>query len=285
MRIETLKLWDGSHIPRFGMGTWNIGEDKNKRKAEIEALVTGLEEGVCMIDTAEMYGDGLSEELVGEAIFGKNRESLYLVSKVLPYNACKDKLEQSLDASLKRLGVDYLDLYLYHWRGTYDLYETVSEMERMVKKGKICRWGVSNFDTKDMIELLNIPGGEHCSVNQVLYHLGSRGIEYELLPFLKEKGIPVMAYCPLAQGGSLKNKLLSSPVLNEVAGKYSVSIMQLLLMFVVHNDNVCAVPKSAMKEHVLQNLRALEITLSEEDFSKMSSAFPAPNCKTYLEKV
>lgn len=285
MKIETLKLWDGSSFPKFGLGTWYLGLDPSKQKEEMEALLAGINEGVTMIDTAEMYGDGLSEELVGQAIKGMDRESLYLVSKVLPTNAGGDRLEKSLDASLKRMGTDHLDMYLYHWRGSYLLEETVDKMEEMAQKGKILHWGVSNFDTDDMIELLNVPNGDHCAVNQVLYHLGSRGIEYELLPYLKEKGIPVMAYCPLAQGGDLKNQLLSSPVLKEVSDKYSISIMQLLLSFVMHDDYVCPIPRSGNKEHVLQNIKALGVKLSDEDYDKISSAFPAPDHKTDLDVV
>ncbi len=285
MHIESLKIWDGSYMPKFGIGTWELGEKPELRNDELEALEAGINQGVSMIDTAEMYGNGLSEELVGEAIKGVSRESLYLVSKVLPSNAGGNRLEKSLDASLKRMGVDYLDMYLYHWRGTYSLEETVDKMEDMVQKGKILHWGVSNFDTDDMEELLSVPHGNHCSVNQVLYHLGSRGIEYDLMPFLKEKGIPVMAYCPLAQGGSLRNQILSNTVLQEVANKYSISVMQLLLAFVMRNEIVCPIPKSGKKEHVLQNLKALEIEISDQDISRIDKAFPAPDHKTYLDTV
>ncbi len=285
MEEKYITLWDQSQFPKFGMGTWFLGENQSTRQAEIEALRTGLKEGVSMIDTAEMYGDGRSEELVREAISGVKRESLYLVSKVLPSNAGGSRLEKSLDASLKRLGVDHLDMYLYHWRGSYALEETVDKMEEMVKKGKILRWGVSNFDTDDMEELLGVPNGNHCSVNQVLYHLGSRGIEFDLLPFLKEKKIPVMAYCPLAQGGSLRNQLLSNPQLKEVAEKYGISVMQLLLVFVMQDEFVAPIPRSGNPDHVKQNIKALEVELSEEDYKKVSDAFPSPNHKTYLDVV
>ncbi|MCR5546151.1 MAG: aldo/keto reductase [Lachnospiraceae bacterium] len=285
MEEKYITLWDQSQFPKFGMGTWFLGENQSTRQAEIEALRTGLKEGVSMIDTAEMYGDGRSEKLVGEAISGVSRDSLYLVSKVLPSNAGGSRLEKSLDASLKRLGVDHLDMYLYHWRGSYALEETVDKMEEMVKKGKILHWGVSNFDTDDMEELLSVPNGNHCSVNQVLYHLGSRGIEYDLLPFLKKQNIPVMAYCPLAQGGSLRNQLLSNPVLKEVAEKYGISVMQLLLVFVMQDEFVAPIPRSGNPDHVMQNIKALEVELSEEDYKKVSNAFPAPNHKTYLDVV
>lgn len=283
--VEGLKLRDGSFLPRLGMGTWFIGENPKTREDEINALRTGLDKGLTLIDTAEMYGDGNSESLVGEAIKQRKRDSLFLVSKVLPSNAGGERLEKSLDASLKRLGTDYLDMYLYHWRGSFNLEETVYRLEQMVSKGKILRWGVSNFDTADMEELLSVPGGEKCCVNQVLYHLGSRGIEYELLPFLKNYGIPVMAYCPLAQAGTLKSRLLSSPVLKTVADKYSISVMQLLLVFVLHAENVCAIPRSGNAEHVKQNVEAASIELEEEDFRLISEAFPAPDHKTYLDVV
>lgn len=282
---RTIRLNDGSDLPVLGMGTWFMGENRAIRAEEIDALRTGIDEGIRLIDTAEMYGSGLSEELIGEAIKGIDRESLYLVSKVLPSNAGSSSLERSLDASLKRLGTDHLDLYLYHWRGSYPLEETVAKMEDMVRKGKIKRWGVSNFDTDDMEELLAVPNGSHCTVNQVLYHLGSRGIEFELLPFLREKNIPVMAYCPLAQAGTLQRKLLSDPTLQSVAGKYGVTVMQLLLMFVLHADHVCAIPKSGKAEHVKLNVQAAEIRLEDEDYRKISDAFPAPTHKTYLDIV
>ncbi|MBQ7615984.1 MAG: aldo/keto reductase [Butyrivibrio sp.] len=285
MDIRNLQLRDGSDFPCLGMGTWYIGEIPENRAAEIDALHAGLDEGVTLIDTAEMYGSGRSEALIGEAIRGISRDSLYLVSKVLPSNAGGSKLEKSLDASLKRLGTDHLDMYLYHWRGSFALEETVDKMETMVKKGKILRWGVSNFDTDDMEELLSVPKGENCCVNQVLYHLGSRGIEFELLPFLKEHRIPVMAYCPLAQGGGLRDELLSNPVLKEVANKYGVSVMQLLLMFVLQNDNVSAIPRSGKAAHVKQNVEAAGMKLLKEDFDRISDAFPAPDHKTFLDVV
>ena len=285
MEFRTLKLKDGSEFPSIGMGTWYLGESIHDRDRELEALRAGMDEGIRLIDTAEMYGNGRSEELIGEAIRGINRDSLYLVSKVLPSNAGGSRLEKSLDATLRRLGTDHLDMYLYHWRGSFSLEETVDRLQAMVKKGKIKRWGVSNFDTDDMEELLSVPGGNKCCVNQVLYHLGSRGIEFELLPFLKEKNIPVMAYCPLAQGGDLRRQLLSDPILKEVANKYGVSVMQLLLMFVLHDDNICAIPRSGRAEHVRQNAEAASLKLIDEDYRRISDAFPAPDHKTYLDIV
>jgi len=285
LQYKDLKLKDGSAFPKLGLGTWTLGDDPSRFEEEKAAIRAGINEGIYLIDTAEMYGNGLSEELVGAAIKGLNRDELYLVSKVLPENAGGNKLEASLDASLKRMGTDYLDMYLYHWRGQYPLAETVERLEDMVRKGKILRWGVSNFDTADMKELLSFPAGKNCMVNQVLYHLGSRGIEYELLPFLKEEGIPVMAYCPLAQAGSLKDKLVDNPVLKEVASAYGITVMQLLLAFVMRMENVSAIPKSGKKSHVIANARVRDIYLSDEDYKRVSDEFPAPTSKVRLDVV
>jgi len=196
LKQHVAELPDGREMRALGQGTWRMGEDESKRDAEIEALRTGLDCGLHVIDTAEMYGEGKSESLVGEAIRDR-REDVLLVSKVYPHNAGGDKLVQACDATLERLGTDYLDLYLLHWRGNIPLEETVDGLEQLKADGKIRAWGVSNFDVDDMKELLALPNGKHCAVNQVLYHLGSRGVEYDLLPFLQEQGIPMMAYAPL----------------------------------------------------------------------------------------
>lgn len=285
MIYKDLILKDGSKLAKLGLGSWNLAMNLSKREDEIEAIRRGISEGINLIDTAEMYGNGASESLIAEAIKGINRNELYLVSKVLPENAGGNRLETSLDASLKRLNTDYLDLYLYHWRGDYPLEETVDRLEEMVKKGKILRWGVSNFDIDDMKELLAIPAGKNCMVNQVLYHLGSRGIEYELLPFLKEEGIPVMAYCPLAQAGSLKDKLVDNPVLKEVASAYGITVMQLLLAFVMRMENVSAIPKAGKISHVIANARVRDIYLSDEDYKRICDEFPAPTSKVRLDVV
>lgn len=285
MIYKDLILKDGSKLAKLGLGSWNLAMNLSKREDEIEAIRRGISEGINLIDTAEMYGNGASESLIAEAIKGINRNELYLVSKVLPENAGGNRLETSLDASLKRLNTDYLDLYLYHWRGDYPLEETVDKLEKMMKKGKILRWGVSNFDIDDMKELLAIPAGKNCMVNQVLYHLGSRGIEYELLPFLKKERIPVMAYCPLAQAGSLKDKLVDNPVLKEVASAYGITVIQLLLAFVMRMENVSAIPKAGKISHVIANARVRDIYLSDEDYKRICDEFPAPTSKVRLDVV
>ena len=280
-----LKLKDGSQMPRLGMGAWCLGDDKARRNEEIEALQAGIEAGMTLIDTAEMYGSGRSEELVGEVIKDYDREKLFLVSKVYPHNAGKGNIENSIKNSLKRLGTDYLDMYLLHWRGSIPLSHTVQCMEELVRQGLIRSWGVSNFDTDDMKELMKVPDGKNCAVNQVLYHLGSRCIEYDLLPWQRENDIPVMAYCPIAQAGALRASLTESPVLKEIAERNKISVVQLLLMFVLKRDNIIAIPRSGKKEHVIENSRGLDFELSDEDMSLIDSAFPPPTKKTYLDIV
>ncbi|HSP47480.1 MAG TPA: aldo/keto reductase [Clostridiaceae bacterium] len=282
---DTFILNDGTPMPRLGQGTWYMGEDKKERDREIEAIRTGIENGMTLIDTAEMYGEGRSEELVGEAIRGLDRESLFIVSKVYPYNAGRPEIFRSCEASLKRLGTDYLDLYLLHWRGSVPLEETVECMNELVAEGKIRNWGVSNFDADDMEELLSIPGGENCRVNQVLYHLGSRGIEYDLLPMMADEGIAVMAYSPMAHSERSRNRLTSHPVVREVAESYGVTPEQLLLAFVLSKKHVIAIPKSGTPEHVKENAEAVSIELYSEDLERLMEAFPAPNHRTPLDML
>ncbi|MCP1223431.1 aldo/keto reductase [Sebaldella sp. S0638] len=202
-------LRDGGQVNAIGQGTWRMGEKHSEKLKEVKVLRLGIDLGMTLIDTAEMYGSGGAEEITGEAVKGI-RDKVFVVSKVYPQNADKKRAVLSCENSLKRLGTDYIDLYLLHWRGSVPLHETVDVMEQLVKDGKIKRWGVSNFDVKDMEELWKIPKGSNCAVNQVLYHLGSRGIEYDLLPWCRGKGLPVMAYCPVAQGGVLREELLGN---------------------------------------------------------------------------
>ena len=232
-----------------------------------------------------MYGNGKSEELIGEAIKPFDREKLYLVSKVYPHNAGRGKIRRSLDQTLEHLGTDHLDLYLLHWRGSIPLRETVECMEEFVQQGKIESWGVSNFDTDDMEELWSVPKGKHCVVNQVLYNLGSRGVEYDLLPWLAQHGVALMAYCPLAQGGRLRKEMQSNPILLKIAGKYGITVMQLFLAFVLQNEHMTAIPRSGKKEHVLENAAVQEVVLSEEDRVALNKAYPAPKMKVPLDIV
>ena len=280
-----IQLKDGTRMPKMGMGTWCLGDHQATRETEIDALRAGIDAGIKMIDTAEMYGEGKSEELVGQAIRGYKRDDLFLVSKVYPHNAGKKNIFHSVEQSIKRLGTDYLDLYLLHWRGNIPLNETVECMEELVRGGKIRYWGVSNFDTSDMEELFRVDAGSNCAVNQVLYHLGSRGIEYDLVPWLKEYGVPVMAYCPLAQAGSLRQDMMENAVLRDVASHYGITVMQLLLAFVLHQDNMAAIPRSGSRGHVLENIEAGNVVLEPQDLKRICEEYPAPNGKQPLDIV
>lgn len=280
-----IRLKDGILLPRVGIGTWFIGDNMATRDQEIEAICAGIEAGIKVVDTAEMYGQGRSEQLVGQAISKYKREDIFLVSKVLPSNAGRQKIRKSLRHSLKLLRTDYLDMYLLHWRGSVPLEETVRCMEELVEEGRIRRWGVSNFDVDDMEELIRIPGGENCAVNQVLYHLGSRGVEYELLPWLKSHDIPLMAYCPLAQAGELRKELLKNSQLQKTADKYQISVIQLLLAFVLQKENVFAIPRSGKKEHVLANWEVRDLILEKEDMEILNREFSAPKRKVPLDIV
>lgn len=285
MEQQTILLANKTPMPVLGMGTWFLGEDRRTRQAEIEALRTGLDSGITLIDTAEMYGEGLSEKLIGEAIQGYDRSRLFLVSKVYPHNAGRAHIFQSVQRTLRHLQTDYLDLYLLHWRGGIPLEETVACMEQLVREGKIKSWGVSNFDTDDMEELWSVPDGNHCVVDQVLYHLGSRGVEYDLLPWLRSHHVAMMAYCPLAQAGTLQKALLKSPAVQEVANAHGVQPMQVLLAFVMAQKDVIAIPRSGNAAHVRENLAAAGLALTPEELEKLNRAFPAPDHKTYLDIV
>lgn len=283
--MNEIILSNGNHMPRLGQGTWFMGEDRSLESQEIESIQTGIEHGMNLIDTAEMYGEGKAERLVGKAIRTYNRSKLFLVSKVYPHNAGRTHIFQSCENSLKRLNTDYLDLYLLHWRGSIRLAETVDCMEELVAKKKIKQWGVSNFDIDDMEELWSIPNGSNCVVNQVLYHLGSRGIEYALLPWLREHHVPVMAYSPIAQGGTLKKQLLSNPAVLELARQYQASPMQILLSFVLHQEGIVAIPKSSNPKHTIENARVAELILTPQERKLLEDQFPAPRHKTYLDMI
>lgn len=276
-------LRNGIQVPALGLGTWFLGEKKTAREQELESLKAGISAGMTLIDTAEMYGNGKAEKLVKEAIAENKRENLYLVSKVLPNHAGRHQLEQALDESLKRIGVEYLDLYLYHWRGSYPLEETVAELERVKKAGKIKDWGVSNFDIDDMEELWLVPGGRNCLVNQVLYHTGSRGIEYSLLPWMRKHDVALMSYCPLAQAGTLRRGILNSPVLKEIAQKHNATVEQIMLAWNIRDGHTIAIPRSGKAEHTLLNAGADEIQLTEEDYKAIDQAYPPPTKKEYLD--
>lgn len=277
-------LLAGQRLPAIGQGTWYMGEDASARREEAMALRAGVDCGLTLIDTAEMYAEGGAEEVVGEAIRGI-RDRVSVVSKVYPWNAGGSNMAAACEASLRRLGTDHLDLYLLHWRGNYSLQETVTAMEKLVEQGKIRHWGVSNLDYADMQELLQVKGGEACAANQVLYHLASRGIEYDLLPWCQQHSMPVMAYCPLAQAGRLRRGLFANPTVQAIANAHQATVAQVLLAWVIRQHGIMAIPKAATVKHVEENAAALTLTLSEEEQALLDSAFPAPGHKTALDVV
>ena len=288
---ETLLLPDGSLMPRLGQGTWQMAEDDTKAEREIAGLRHGFDLGFRLIDSAEMYADGKSELLVGKALKGYRREDFFLVTKVLPENANRKRIYSSLDRSLTLMGTDYADLYLLHWRGDADLGEVVACMEDLKRKGKIRRWGVSNFDVQDMEDLWRVPDGRNCCVNQILYNLGSRGIEYDLIPWQRERGVPFMAYCPVGQAGALvtqdrvsKEMMVRDENVRAVAARHGASIVQILLAFVLRLEDFAAMPKAVGFDHIEENYAVKGISLTEEDIEQLSRSFPAPTEKTPMEK-
>ena len=284
MAERTIRFGEHSAVPLIGQGTWFMGENPALRAQESAALRAGIDLGLTVIDTAEMYADGGAEEVVGEAIRGQ-RERVVLVSKVYPWNAGGRKIASACEESLRRLNSDYLDLYLLHWRGDYLLQETVAGMDALVAQGKIRRWGVSNLDYDDMQELWQADGGEQCATNQVLYHLASRGIEHDLLPWCQQQRLPVMAYCPLAQAGRLRNGLLNHTVVKNIAQARGVTAAQILLAWVISHRGVMAIPKASSIEHVRQNAAVLDIVLNGEELALLDNAYPAPARKTPLDMV
>jgi diketogulonate reductase-like aldo/keto reductase len=274
---RTLTLPSGEGIPVLGQGTWHMAENPQRRADEIAALRLGIELGMTLIDTAEMYADGGAERLVGEAIKGR-RDEVFLVSKVLPENATRFGTVAACERSMKRLGVDEIDMYLLHWRGTVPLEETFEAFDTLVGAGKIRHWGVSNFDVADMQELVNIPGGDEVAVDQVLYNLAHRGIEYDLLPWCRDGGVPIMAYSPIEQG-----RVLREPALHAIAARHpGATAAQLALAWVLRQDGVCAIPQSGRPDHVRENRGALDVRLTPEDLADLDLAFPPPTRKQPL---
>ena len=275
--VRTTTLASGERIPVLGVGTWRLAEQPEARREETDALRLGIDLGMTLIDTAEMYADGATEELVGEAIEGR-RDEVFLVSKVLPSNGGATATVRACEGSLRRLRTDRLDLYLLHWRGSTPLGETVDAFSRLVGDGKVRRWGVSNFDTSDMEELADLPAGGAVATDHVVYSLAHRGIEHGLLPYCLARGIPLMAYSPLDQG-----RLLGDPVVQTVAGRHGTSSAQVALAWVLRHDGVIAIPKAGTPEHVRENHRALDLELTDEDMADLDQAFPPPAERRPLE--
>ena len=277
--MKTVELPSGDKVPALGQGTWNIGDSRASRSEEIAALRLGMDLGLTLIDTAEMYGEGKSEELVGEAITGR-RDEAFLVSKVYPHNASRKGVVLACERSLKRLGTDRLDLYLLHWRGNIPLGETMEAFMTLQKAGKIRHYGVSNLDLDDMQELWKAPGGKGVQANQLLYNLTRRGIEYDLLPWMGERKVPVMAYSPVEQARLLKQRGLI-----EFAKRHSVTPAQAALAWLLARDDVIAIPKAGDRKHVQDNAGALRISLSTEQLSELDKVFPPPKGPVPLEML
>jgi diketogulonate reductase-like aldo/keto reductase len=277
--MKTVTFPDGETVPALGQGTWNMGDHASKRAEEIATLREGLDAGATLIDTAEMYGDGASESLIGEALAGR-RDDAFLVSKVYPHNASRAGLVAACERSLKRLKTDRLDLYLLHWRGSFPLAETIAGFEQLVDAGKIRRWGVSNFDAEDMTELSDIKGGNACAVNQVLYNLSRRGIEWDLIPWAQNRRVPIMAYSPIEQA-----RLTKHAGLTQLAASLDVTPGALALAWVLDRDGIIAIPKTSTRAHFRDNLKCLDITLTPEICAALDQLFPPPKRAMRLEML
>ncbi|KQS97941.1 MULTISPECIES: aldo/keto reductase [unclassified Rhizobium] len=277
--IPTTAFPDGRTVPVIGQGTWHMGENKKTAADEAKSLRHGLDLGMTLIDTAEMYADGGAERVVAEAIKGR-RGDAFLVSKVLPSNASREGTIRACEASLKRLGVEQIDLYLLHWRGRYPLAETVEAFETLKQAGKIGAWGVSNFDLDDMDELYGVPNGGNVATNQVLYNLNRRGIEYDLLKDSRKSGIPVMAYSPLDE-----SRLLRHPDLVHIAKAHQATVAQVALAVLIRNPGVIVIPKTGMPERVRENRAAVDVHLTPDDLEILDRTFPPPRKKMPLEMI
>jgi len=277
--MRTVRLPSGEEMPAFGQGTWHMGESRGKRTDEIEAIKFGLDLGVTLIDTAEMYADGKSEEIVGEAIAGR-RDNVFLVSKVYPHNATRRGAVAACERSLKRLKTDRIDLYLLHWRGEAPFAETLAAFTALKRAGKIRHYGVSNFDRADMEELALEPGGNDVQTNQVLYNLARRGVEWDLKPWLREHRIPVMAYSPIEQA-----RLVRDPKLSAFARRHELTAAQVALAWLLQDDDTIVIPKSADRERMKENLSALVIRLTPAQLDELDRMFPPPCAPRVLEML
>lgn len=273
------KVTDSMLASRLGQGTWYMGDSADRRDEEIRTLQVGIDLGMVVIDTAEMYGNGRSEELVGEAIRGR-RHGVFLISKVLPSRASKDGVVESCEKSLTRLDTDYLDMYMLHWQGEYPFEETVTGMMTLLEQGKIRSWGVSNLDVDAMEDLFAVSSGETCAANEILYNLSRRGVEFDLLPWCREHSLPIIAYAPLEQG-----RILSNRTLTLVAERHNANPAQIALAWVLRDPDVVVIPKAGSVSHVRENAASWDIQLTEDDLVMLENTFPAPKRKKDLEML
>jgi diketogulonate reductase-like aldo/keto reductase len=274
--LPQLTLPKGERVPAFGQGTWHMGEDRRRAGEEAEALKLGIELGLTLIDTAEMYGSGRAEEIVAEAAQGQ-RDQLFIVSKVLPYNASRKGTIEACERSLKRLETDRIDLYLLHWRGSVPLAETLEAFMRLQRDGKIRHHGVSNFDLDDMQEWVALSGGDTVAANQILYNLQRRGPEWELIPWCRERRVAIMAYTPLGQGRMLQNRALA-----DIAERHNATPAQIALAWLLRQDGMMVIPKASRSEHVRENRAAVDVKLTADDLAALDRAFPPPKSATAL---
>ncbi|HEY9619738.1 MAG TPA: aldo/keto reductase [Crinalium sp.] len=277
--MKTVRLPSGQSVPALGLGTWRMGESAKHQESEIAALQHGIDLGLTLIDTAEMYGEGGAEIVVGKAI-AHCRPSVFLVSKVYPHNASRQGAIAACERSLKRLNTDYLDLYLLHWRGSVPLSETLEAFEALKQAGKIREFGVSNFDVDDMEEAEQLPGGAAIATNQVLYNLSRRGIEWDLLPWCRQREIPIMAYSPVEQG-----RLLNNPQLKTIAQARGVTPAQVAIAWLLRQEDVIVIPKAGAIAHVDDNRAALDLELTLEELATLNDAFPPPSKRVALEML
>ena len=277
--MKSFALPSGQSIPVLGMGTWQMGERARSRTVEVAALRRGMDLGLSLIDTAEMYGEGGAEEVVAEAV-GARRSEVFLVSKVYPHNASRQGVLAACDRSLSRLQTDYLDLYLLHWPGSFPISETIAAFQVLKQAGKIRDYGVSNFDVRGLDAAMRVGGGEAIATNQILYNLSRRGVELDLLPWCQQRNIPVMAYSPIEQG-----RLLNKSALKQLAKAKGVTTAQIAIAWLLHQENIVVIPKSSQIEHVEQNYAALDITLSTAELTALDTAFPAPSSPMPLQML
>jgi diketogulonate reductase-like aldo/keto reductase len=277
MNMPEITLPNGERVPAYGQGTWHMGETRTRFADEAAALKLGIDLGITLIDTAEMYGNGVAEEIVAEAAKGR-RDKLFIVSKVLPYNASQRGAVEACERSLKRLKTDYIDLYLLHWRGSYPFAETLAAFDKLKQQGKIRHHGVSNFDRRDMEEWVKISGGETVASNQILYNLTRRGPEWEVIPWCRKRNISIMAYSPIEQG-----RMLGHAGLAEVVARHpGATPAQVALAWLLRRDGMIVIPKAGNKEHVRENAGALDLQLTDQDLADLDKTFPPPKGRTAL---
>jgi diketogulonate reductase-like aldo/keto reductase len=284
--MHTVSLPDGQLLPALGLGTWRMGESALSRPAEVAAVRLAVELGCRVIDTAEMYGEGGAEEVVGEGLAQAlragvvARDEVFVVSKVYPYNASRAGVAAACERSRQRLRLDHIDLYLLHWRGEHPLQETVAGFEALAQRGFIRHWGVSNFDTDDMESLAGVPNGGKCAVDQLYYALTERGIEVDLLPWLRSRGIPCMAYSPIDRG-----TLACHPVLRDIGRRHGMSAAQIALAWVLSQPQVMAIPKAVHEAHLRENWAAADFVFSAEDRAELDQRFAPPRRRVPLAMV